>query len=924
MDVSLSADVLDQLNTEEARALHNLSDSLSSCGVGRIVNLPQIIVVGEQSSGKSSVLEAISHVRFPVEGGVCTRFATELVLRQANETRVNVSVKFSDRSKAPKTFQRTGFREHDLPDIIKEAKESMGFARAGNAFSKDILRLEIQGPKMYPLSLVDLPGLFHTRTETQSLEDKKIVDELVDSYMQQKNSIILVVISANNQLASQAALTKVKDIDPLGQRTIGVITKPDLTQAESNDQRMYIRVAKNQESANKLQLGWHVLRNRAENETTSLKDRDENEDKYFRTGAWASIPGNDRGIHTLRLKLSTILYNHVRNSLPGVIEDIERNLRERQEQFDQLGDPRSTPGERRSFLLSIADKFQRLARDGIDGRYKDPFFGDLEDGAFKIRAQLRNFTRAFDHILKTKGSRQEIIPNYEDEVEEDYIPEYLQNLIEQYHYDFPYPTFVTREELNAQLQKQAATNQGREFPGSPNQDLAIQLFKEEAAPWKGIAEFHISCVTLVVKAFVDELFKHIVGSPETNGTTEAILSTCVDPFFEDKATLLREKLQELLRPYVEGYATPLDSDFYDTLSRKSKDRFTARFCEIMKDEYPELFKKDSKKRLSPEMVDRVLSADESLQDGEFGTDKVIDMMMMSRRTFTDNVVNLAIESCLVCHIPDILTPTKVDRMSDVRLQELAAESAGTISRRQTLKEEIDVLRDGLARLLPPSVAKAGNPVPKPSAATGARDVPTKPVVIPPGQSTPTPGSTSARAASSTPLVPVNPTPKPAASPKPTNRTPSLFDKTATFPSGGLFSKGSQATPPQTKPSGLFSQTNTAAPQTTAGGTSGGLFGQPQTTVPQSKPGTSSVGFGQPQTTVPQTKPGTSSVGFGQQQTTTPQAKSAGLFSQPNTAAPQTKAGGASVGIFGQSQTTAPQSKPSLFGSSAGNSASSHV
>lgn len=96
MDVSLSPDVLNQLNTTEARALHDISDSLSACGVGRIVNLPQIIVVGEQSSGKSSVLEAISHVRFPVEGGVCTRFATELVLRQANETRVDVSVQITE------------------------------------------------------------------------------------------------------------------------------------------------------------------------------------------------------------------------------------------------------------------------------------------------------------------------------------------------------------------------------------------------------------------------------------------------------------------------------------------------------------------------------------------------------------------------------------------------------------------------------------------------------------------------------------------------------------------------------------------------------------------------------------------------------------------------------------------------------------
>lgn len=70
---------------------------------------------------------------------------------------------------------------------------------------------------------------------------------------------------------------------------------------------------------------------------------------------------------------------------------------------------------------------------------------------------------------------------------------------------------------------------------------------------------------------------------------------------------------------------------------------------------------------------------------------------MSRRTFTDNVINLAIESCLVCHIPDILTPTVVDAMTKEKLQDLAAESGHTTARRQVLQEEVEVLRQGLAQ-----------------------------------------------------------------------------------------------------------------------------------------------------------------------------------------------------------------------------------
>ncbi|KAJ3531839.1 hypothetical protein NM208_g8704 [Fusarium decemcellulare] len=682
MDVSLDSDALNQLNTAEAKALHDISNSLSACGVGKIVNLPQIIVVGEQSAGKSSVLEAISHVRFPTDSNLCTRFATELILRQADETRVDVSVRFADKSKASQSFQRTGFRENDLPDIIKEAKECMGFARAGREFSKDVLRLEIEGPGMYPLSLVDLPGLFHADTETQSLGGKDTVDELVGSYMRQKNSIILVVITANNQLANHVALSRVKEIDPQRQRTIGVITKPDLTRPGYADEKTYVRVAKNQEGANKLQLGWHVLRNRAEDEE-SLEARDEIEETFFKTGAWASIPREDRGIANLRKKLSRVLYNHIRNSLPGVVEDIEGKLRERQEELAQLGSPRSSPEDMRSFLLTISSKFQRLARDGIYGRYNDTFFGGLEDEDRKFRAQLRNFNRAFDYILKTKGSTQVVVEDEDGEADTDELPEYLEDFLARFPYECPDPEIITREELNTQLQKQAAANQGCEFPGSPNKDLAIQLFKKQAAPWEDIAKFHVRRVTLAAKAFVDELFKHVIGPAHTNQTTEAILSTCVDPFFSEKERILDEKLQELLRPYSVGYALPLD------------------FAELMRDKYPELFDGDAKAKLTTNKIKQAITSDDGLQDDEFGTENVIDSMLayyeMSRRTFTDNIINLAIESCLVCDVPEILTPTAVDRMSRERLQELAAESEDTTSRRKNLQEEVDILRQGLAQ-----------------------------------------------------------------------------------------------------------------------------------------------------------------------------------------------------------------------------------
>ena len=624
MAIHVSSSALGELNTTEAKALHEITDKLSSCGVGKIVNLPQIIVVGGQSVGKSSVLEAISRVRFPVDNDICTRFATELVLRQARQTRVDVSVRFDDSSKAPRTFEQTDFDENDLPDIITRAKECMGIAATGKEFSKDVLRLEIEGPNMYPLTLVDLPGIFHVETDQQSDEGRETVNKLLESYMKKKNSIILVVVQASSQLADQASLRVVKGIDPSRERTLGVITKPDLTRPGSKDQDNYIRLANNMEGTHKLKLGWHILRNRAEDEE-SLNDRDAIEEAFFRNTEWASIVSKDRGIANLRRKLSTVLYNHIRENIDNVIDDIDSKLKERRAELSRLGRPRSKPEEMRSYLVTIAEDFQRLARDGIYGRYNDPFFGDLEATENKLRALLRSLNRGFDHVLRTKGSTHIIAAADGTEPPPATAPEFLTHVLETHSYKFQDPRPMTRDALNKQLEEQAAHNQGLELPGLPNRELVMKLFQRQATPWKDIAQFHVQRVTLVAKAFVDQVVRYVVGPPDASPTTEAILRICVDVFFADKERKLEEKLEELLRPYTRGYAMPLDVEFQKARLQRSNKQIVATVDKLLEGHSDDSSSDDSDER-TLNIVQKVVTNEGSTLGSEFGTEIVIDMM----------------------------------------------------------------------------------------------------------------------------------------------------------------------------------------------------------------------------------------------------------------------------------------------------------
>lgn len=68
---------------------------------------------------------------------------------------------------------------------------------------------------------------------------------------------------------------------------------------------------------------------------------------------------------------------------------------------------------------------------------------------------------------------------------------------------------------------------------------------------------------------------------------------------------------------------------------------------------------------------------------------------MSRRTFIENIINLAVENCLMVDIPSILTPKKVIQMTEETLHDLAAEADETLSRREFLQEQIRTLRNGL-------------------------------------------------------------------------------------------------------------------------------------------------------------------------------------------------------------------------------------
>ncbi|KAK7976569.1 hypothetical protein PG989_015032 [Apiospora arundinis] len=245
-DIRLDTTALDQLHGEQ-KALLDTIDGLRKHGVGRFVDLPQIIV--------SSVLEAISRVRFPVDDKLCTRFPTELVLRTNDKTKIEVHIQRQDQSPAnggDMPFSDTAFNKEALPEIIKKAKQKILPGDTG--FSEDVLRVEISGPDVPSLTLVDLPGFYRSEDNDQSSAGRVVVNRLAERYLKKKNSIILAIVSARDQLIMQEVLSKVKLHDKNKERTLGIITKPDLLNSNSNDEEAFIRLMKNEDPFYQLSL----------------------------------------------------------------------------------------------------------------------------------------------------------------------------------------------------------------------------------------------------------------------------------------------------------------------------------------------------------------------------------------------------------------------------------------------------------------------------------------------------------------------------------------------------------------------------------------------------------------------------------------------------------------------------------------------
>lgn len=186
------------------------------------LKLPSIVVVGSQSSGKSSVLEAIVGQEFlPKGNNMVTRRPIELTLINSPDSASEVA-----EFPALKLFNITDFLQ-----VQKTLFDLNMAVPAAECILNDPIQITIRSPKVPDLTLVDLPGYIQVEASDQPAELKQKIRGLCNRYLEAPN-IILAISAADVDLANSSALRAAKLADPRGERTVGVITKIDLVDPE--------------------------------------------------------------------------------------------------------------------------------------------------------------------------------------------------------------------------------------------------------------------------------------------------------------------------------------------------------------------------------------------------------------------------------------------------------------------------------------------------------------------------------------------------------------------------------------------------------------------------------------------------------------------------------------------------------------------
>ncbi|XP_018320820.1 dynamin [Agrilus planipennis] len=334
--------------------VNKLQDAFTQLGVHMTLDLPQIAVVGGQSAGKSSVLENFVGKDFlPRGSGIVTR--RPLILQLINSI-----------SEYGEFLHCKGKKFVDFDEIRREIEsETDRITGSNKGISNVPINLRVYSPNVLNLTLIDLPGLTKVPIGDQPVDIEHQIKSMIMQFIKRDSCLILAVTPANTDLANSDALKLAKEVDPQGIRTIGVITKLDLMD-EGTDARDVL-----ENKLLPLRRGYIGVVNRSQKDIDGRKDIKAAiaaERQFFMSHPSYRHIADRCGTPYLQRVLNQQLTNHIRDTLPGLRDKLQKQLLTLEKDVEQFKHFRpDDPSIKTKAMLQMIQQLQSDFERTIEG-----------------------------------------------------------------------------------------------------------------------------------------------------------------------------------------------------------------------------------------------------------------------------------------------------------------------------------------------------------------------------------------------------------------------------------------------------------------------------------------------------------------------------------------------------------------------------
>ncbi|EAA43354.4 AGAP008896-PA [Anopheles gambiae str. PEST] len=379
--------------------VNKLQDVFNTVGSDAI-QLPQIVVLGSQSSGKSSVIESLVGRTFLPRGtGIVTRRPLVLQLvytplddrEHRSAEHGTVAVEEWGRFLHIKNKVFTDFDE--IRSEIENETDRMAGANKG--ICPEPINLKIYSTKVVNLTLVDLPGITKVPVGDQPEDIEAQIKDLVLKYIENPNSIILAVTAANTDMATSEALKMAKDVDPDGRRTLAVLTKLDLMDAGTDAIDILCgRVIP-------VKLGIIGVMNRSQQDIMDKKTIDDQlrDEAAYLQRKYPTLATRN-GTPYLAKTLNRLLMHHIRDCLPDLKTRVNVMASQFQSLLNSYGEDVT---DKSQCLLQIITKFASAYCSTIEGTSRNIETTELCGGARICYIFHETFGKTLDSIHPLTG-----------------------------------------------------------------------------------------------------------------------------------------------------------------------------------------------------------------------------------------------------------------------------------------------------------------------------------------------------------------------------------------------------------------------------------------------------------------------------------------------------------------------------------------